>query len=195
VVPPDSPVKTVADLASLAKTKPGGLSFGSQGVGSGGQILGEMFKSRVGMPMVHVPYRGAAPAATDIMAGRIDFLFTSYISIGQQAKAGKLRIIAIGGPKRIKEVPDIPTMADAGYPGLDLVMWHGMVGPAGLPAPIVQRLNAEFIKAAKSPDIERIVAQQATDVMVMQPTEFAGMIADDTKRLSKVIRDARITVK
>jgi tripartite-type tricarboxylate transporter receptor subunit TctC len=86
-------------------------------------------------------------------------------------------------------------MAESGYPGLDLVMWHGMVGPAGLPAPIVQRLNAEFIKAAQSPDIQRIVAQQATDVTVMQPGEFAGMIADDTKRLSKVIRDARITVK
>ena len=131
VVPPDSPVKTVADLAALAKTKPGGLSFGSQSVGSGGQILGEMFKSRVGVPMVHVPYRGAAPAATDIMAGRLDFLFTSYISIGEQAKAGKLRIIAIGGPKRIKEIPDIPTMAEAGYPGLDLVMWHGMVATGG----------------------------------------------------------------
>jgi tripartite-type tricarboxylate transporter receptor subunit TctC len=195
VVPPDSPVKTVADLAALAKTKPGGLSFGSQSVGSGGHILGEMFKGRVGVPMVHVPYRGAAPAVTDIMAGRLDFLFTSYISIGEQAKAGKLRIIAIGGPKRIKEIPDVPTMAEAGYPGLDLVMWHGMVGPAGLPAPIVQRLNAEFIRAAQSPDIERIVAQQATDVMVMQPGEFAGMIASDTKRLSKVIRDARITVK
>ena len=169
MVPPDSPVKTVADLAALAKTKPGGLSFGSQGVGSGGQILGEMFKGRVGVPMVHVPYRGAAPAATDIMAGRLDFLFTSYISIGEQAKAGKLRIIAIGGPKRIEEQPDTPTMAEAGYPGLDLVMWHGMVGPAGLPAPIVTRLNAEFIKAAQSPDIERIVAQQATDVMVISP--------------------------
>ena len=134
VVPPDSPVKTVADLAALAKTKPGGLSFGSQGVGSGGQILGEMFKSRLGVPMVHVPYRGAAPAATDIMAGRLDFLFTSYISIGEQAKAGKLRIVAIGGPKRIDAEPGIPTMAEAGFPGLDLEMWHGMVAPAGTPA-------------------------------------------------------------
>jgi tripartite-type tricarboxylate transporter receptor subunit TctC len=195
VVPPDSPVRTVADLASLAKTKPGGLSFGSQGVGSGGQILGEMFKGRVGVPMTHVPYRGAAPAATDIMAGRIDFLFTSYISIGEQAKAGKIRIIAIGGEKRIAAVPDIPTMAEAGFPGLELDMWHGMVAPAGTPKPIVQRLNAEFSKATRDPDIRRIIDPQATDVFLTTPEDFSKKIAADTERLSKVIRDAKIQVK
>jgi tripartite-type tricarboxylate transporter receptor subunit TctC len=192
VVPPDSPVKTVADLAALAKTKPGGLSFGSQGVGSGGQILGEMFKTRLGVPMVHVPYRGAAPAATDIMAGRLDFLFTSYISIGEQAKAGKLRIIAIGGPKRIDAEPEIPTMAEAGFPGLDLEMWHGMVAPAGTPAAIVKRLNEEFIKATRDPDILRIVVPQATDVFVGTPAEFGKRIAADTERLGEVIRAAGI---
>jgi tripartite-type tricarboxylate transporter receptor subunit TctC len=192
VVPPDSPVKTVADLAALAKTKPGGLSFGSQGVGSGGQILGEMFKTRLGVPMVHVPYRGAAPAATDIMAGRLDFLFTSYISIGEQAKAGKLRIVAIGGPKRIDAEPGIPTMAEAGFPGLDLEMWHGMVAPAGTPAPIVKRLNEEFIKATRDPDILRIVVPQATDIFVGSPAEFGKRIAADTQRLAGVIRSAGI---
>ncbi len=195
VVPPESPVKTVADLAALAKSKPGGLSFGSQGVGSGGQILGEMFKARLGVPMTHVPYRGAAPAATDIMAGRIDFLFTSYISIGEAAKGGKLRIIAIGGQKRIDAAPEIPTMAEAGYPGLDLEMWHGMVAPAGTPAPIVSKLNAEFIKATRDPQILRIVEPQATDVFVSTPEDFGKRIADDTQRLAKVIRDANIAVK
>ena len=192
VVPPDSPAKTVAELAAYAKTKPGSLSFGSQGVGSGGQILGEMFRARVDAPMVHVPFRGAAPAATEIMAGRIDFLFTSYISIGEQAKAGKLRIIAIGGKQRVREHPEIPTMAEAGFPGIDLEMWHGMVGPAGLPAPIVKRLNEEFSKAAGGPDILRITAPQATDVRVSSPEEFARLIASDTERLAKVMRDAGI---
>lgn len=192
VVPPDSPVRTAADLAALAKSKPGGLSFGSQGVGSGGQILGEMFKARLGVPMVHVPYRGAAPAATDIMAGRLDFLFTSYISIGEQAKAGKLRIVAIGGKKRIDAEPNVPTMAEAGFPGLDLEMWHGMVAPAGTPMPIVNRLNAEFIKATRSPDILRIVEPQATDVFVATPDEFGKRIASDSLRLGQVIRDAGI---
>jgi tripartite-type tricarboxylate transporter receptor subunit TctC len=192
VVPPDSPAKTVADLAAFAKQKPGGLSFGSQGAGSGGQILGEMFRQRVGVPMVHVPFRGAAPAATEIMAGRIDFLFTSYISIGEQAKAGKLRMIAIGGKSRTSAAPGVPTMAEAGFPGLDLEMWHGMVAPAGTPAAIVKRLNEEFTKAARGPDIERITAPQATDVVLTSPEEFAKLIAADTERLAKVIREAGI---
>jgi tripartite-type tricarboxylate transporter receptor subunit TctC len=195
VVPADSPVKTAADLAAHAKSKPGGLSFGSQGVGSGGQILGEMFKARVGMPMVHVPYRGAAPAATDIVAGRLDFLFTSYISIGEMAKAGKLRIVAIGGKKRIGAEPNVPTMAEAGFPGLDLDMWHGLVAPAGTPAPIVKRLHDGFAKAARDPDITRIVAPQATDVLITSPEDFSMMIASDTARLSKVIREAGIKLQ
>jgi tripartite-type tricarboxylate transporter receptor subunit TctC len=150
------------------------------------------FKTRLGVPMVHVPYRGAAPAATDIMAGRLDFLFTSYISIGEQAKAGKLRIVAIGGPKRIDAEPGVPTMAEAGFPGLDLEMWHGMVAPAGTPAAIVKRLNEEFIKATRDPDILRIVVPQATDVFVGSPAEFGKRIAADTQRLAEVIRSAGI---
>ncbi len=192
IVPADSPAKSVAELAAYAKSKPGGLSFGSQGVGSGGQIIGEMFKGRVGAPMVHVPFRGAAPAVTEVMSGRIDFLLTSYISAGEQAASGKVRILAIAGLKRISAAPNIPTIAEAGFPGLDLDMWHGMVAPAGTPAPIVKRLNEEFIKATRSPDIERIVAPQATDVFVSTPEEFSRHIAADTERLGKIIRDAGI---
>ena len=192
VVPADSPAKTIAELAAWAKSKPGGLSFGSQGVGSGGQIIGEMFKGRVGAPMVHVPFRGAGPAATEIMAGRIDFLFTSYISVGEQAKAGKLRMIAVAGKKRTDAAPDLPTVAEAGFAGLDMDMWHGMVAPAGTPAAIVQRLNQEFIKAARGPDIVRMIAPQATELLLTTPDDFRKMIADDTERLGKIIRDAGI---
>jgi putative tricarboxylic transport membrane protein len=195
IVNGDSPVKSVAELAALAKSKPGGLSFGSQGVGSGGQILGEMFKSVVGVPMVHVPYRGAAPAVTDVMGGRMDFLFTSYISAGEQAQAGKVRILAIAGKKRSDAAPDVPTMAEAGFPGLDLEMWHGMVAPAGTPTAIVKRLNDEFIKASRSPDIQRLIEVQATDLFLSSPDEFAKTIVSDTERLSKVIRDAGIKLQ
>jgi tripartite-type tricarboxylate transporter receptor subunit TctC len=195
IVPADSPAKSVAELAAFAKTKPGGLSFASQGVGSGGQIIGEMFRGRVGAPMVHVPYRGAAPAVTDVMSGRIDFLFTSYISAGEQAASGKVRILAIAGLKRIDAAPNVPTMAEAGFPGLDLDMWHGMVAPAGTPPAIVRRLNEEFVKATRSPEIERIIAPQATDVFVSTPDEFAKRIAADTERLGKIIRDAGIRLQ
>jgi tripartite-type tricarboxylate transporter receptor subunit TctC len=192
IVPADSPAKSVAELAAHAKSKPGGLSFASQGVGSGGQILGEMFKSRVGAPMVHVPFRGAAPGVTEVMAGRIDFFFTSYISAGEQAKSGKVRIIAIGGKNRTDAAPGIPTMAEVGYPGIEMDMWHGMVAPAGTPAPLVKRLNEEFVKAARSPDIARVVAVQATDIAVTSPEAFSRMIAADSERLGKIIRDAGI---
>jgi tripartite-type tricarboxylate transporter receptor subunit TctC len=195
IVPAESPAKTVAELAAYAKAKPGGLSFASQGVGSGGQILGEMFKSRVGAPMVHVPFRGAGPGVTEVMAGRIDFFFTSYISAGEQAKAGKVRIIAIGGKTRTDAAPGVPTMAEVGYPGIEMDMWHGMVAPAGTPAPIVRRLNEEFIKAARTPDIERIVSVQATDLMLMSPENFSKMIVGDAERLGKVIRDAGIKLQ
>jgi tripartite-type tricarboxylate transporter receptor subunit TctC len=142
--------------------------------------------------MVHVPFRGAGPGVTEVMAGRIDFFFTSYISAGEQAKAGKVRIIAIGGKNRTDAAPGIPTMAEVGYPGIEMDMWHGMVAPAGTPAPLVTRLNEEFIKAARSPDIGRVVAVQATDIAVTSPEEFSKMIAADTKRLGKVIREAGI---
>jgi tripartite-type tricarboxylate transporter receptor subunit TctC len=195
IVPAESPAKTVAELAAYAKSKPGGLSFASQGVGSGGQILGEMFKSRVGAPMVHVPFRGAAPGVTEVMANRIDFFFTSYISAGEQAKGGKVRIIAIGGKNRTDAAPGIPTMAEVGYPGIEMDMWHGMVAPAGTPAPIIKRLNEEFIKAARSPDIARIVSVQATDLALMSPEEFSRMIASDAERMAKVIRDAGVKLQ
>ncbi len=195
IVPADSPARSVAELAALAKSKPAGLTFASQGVGSGGQILGEMFKARVGAPMVHVPYRGAGPGVTDVMAGRIDFFFTSFISASEQAAAGKVRILAIAGLKRTDAAPNLPTMAEAGFAGLELDMWHGMVGPAGMPAATVKRLNEEFIKAARGPDIQRIIAPQATDLMLTTPEDFAKIIAADTQRLSKIIRDAGIKLQ
>jgi tripartite-type tricarboxylate transporter receptor subunit TctC len=188
VVPPDSPVKTVADLVALAKTKPGGLSFGSQGVGSGGQILGEVFKNRLGVPMVHVPYRGAAP---DRHHGRPPRFPIHVLHLGWRAGQGR----QAPRHRHRNAVPDIPTVAEAGYPELSLLMWHGMVAPAGLPAPIVMRLNAEFAKAARSPEIQQIIAPQATDLMLTSPQEFSAMIAADTERLGKVIRDAGIKVK
>jgi tripartite-type tricarboxylate transporter receptor subunit TctC len=125
----------------------------------------------------------------------MDFLFTSYISAGEQAQAGKVRILAIAGKKRTDAAPNVPTMAEAGFPGIDLEMWHGMVAPAGTPASIVKRLNEEFIKASRSPDIQRIIEVQATDLFLSTPDEFAKTIASDTGRLGKVIRDTGIKLQ
>jgi len=192
VVPAASPAKTVKDLVALAKSKPGGLNYASQGVGSGGHILGEMFRLRSGAPFVHVPYRGAGPAVQDLAAGNVDLLFSSYVSAIGQVQGGKLRILGWTATKRSPALPDVPTMAEAGFPGTELEIWQGIVAPLGMPAPIVRKLNEEFIKAAKSPDIVAKVAAQAVEMYTTTPQEFAKLIAADVERLGKVIREAGI---
>ncbi|MPZ56406.1 MAG: tripartite tricarboxylate transporter substrate binding protein [Rhizobiales bacterium] len=191
-VPSELPVRSVKDLAALAKTRPNGLNFGSQGVGSGGHILGEMFKLRSGAPMTHVPYRGAAPAVTDLAAGRIDLLFASYISVAGQVQSGKLRLLALTAPKRSPTLPDLPTMAEAGYPGMDVLIWHGLVAPAGTPPAIVRKLNEAFVKAANAPDVVGRVTPQVAEITTSTPDDFAKLIAADIALFAKVIKDAGI---
>jgi tripartite-type tricarboxylate transporter receptor subunit TctC len=192
VVPSGSPARTVKELVELARTKPGGLNYASQGVGSGGHILGEMLRLESGAPFVHVPYRGAGPAVQDLAAGSVDLLFSSYVSAIGQVQAGKLRILGWTAAKRTPALPDVPTMAEAGYPGVDLEIWQGIVAPAGLPGDLVRKLNAEFVKAAKSPDVVEKIAAQAVEMTTSTPDEFAKLIAADVARLGKLIRDAGI---
>jgi len=192
VVPDALPARSVKDLVALAKTKAGGLNFASQGVGSGGHILGEMLRLKSGAPFTHVPYRGAGPAVSDLAAGNVDLLFSSYVSAIGQVQAGKLRVLGWTATKRAPAIPDVPTMAEAGFPGTELEIWHGIVAPAGTPAAIVRKLNEEFVKAAKSPDVLSKVAPQAVEMSTLSPAEFAKLIATDIDVLGKVIRDAGI---
>jgi tripartite-type tricarboxylate transporter receptor subunit TctC len=192
VVPAGSPAKSVKELVALSKTKAGGLNYGSQGVGSGGHILGEMLRQVSGVPMQHVPYRGAGPAVNDLVAGNIDFLFSSYVSAIGQVEAGKLRVLGWTAPKRSAALPNVPTMAEAGFTGTELEIWQGIVGPASMPAPLVRRLNEEFIKAAQAPEVVSKVAVQAVDITTSSPEAFAKLIASDVARLGKVVRDAGI---
>jgi tripartite-type tricarboxylate transporter receptor subunit TctC len=192
VVPASSPAKSMAELAAFAKTKPGGLTFGSQGVGSGAHLLGEMFKRMVGVPMVHVPYRGAAPAIQDLLAARVDVVFATYLSAGAHVEVGKLRILAVTAGKRSPLIPNIPTTAEAGFPGLEYELWYGMLAPAGTPAPVIKFLNQEFVKAARTPAVVEMAKQQGADVVANTPDEFAKLIASDMARLGKVVKDAGI---
>jgi tripartite-type tricarboxylate transporter receptor subunit TctC len=192
VVPTKSPARSVKELVELAKTKPSGLNYASQGVGSGGHILGEMLRLRSGAPFVHVPYRGAGPAVQDLAAGNVDLLFSSYVSAIGQVQGGQLRILGWTAPKRTPALPEVPTMAEAGYPGVELEIWQGIVAPAGTPPAIVRKLNAELIKAATSPDVVQKVAAQAVEITTGTPEDFAKLIAADVARLGKLIRDAGI---
>jgi tripartite-type tricarboxylate transporter receptor subunit TctC len=191
-VPAELPAKSVKELVALAKSRPNGLNFGSQGVGSGGHILGEMLKLRTGAAMTHVPYRGAAPAVTDLAAGRIDLLFASYISVAGQVQAGKLKLLALTAPKRSAVLPDLPTMAEAGFADMDVLIWHGMVAPAGTPPAIVRKLNEAFVKAANAPDIVGRVTPQVAEITTSTPEEFARLIAADIALFGQVIKDAGI---
>jgi tripartite-type tricarboxylate transporter receptor subunit TctC len=190
VVPEASPARTVADLVALAKTKPEGLSYGSQGVGTGGHLLGELLAKHAGVKLVHVPYRGIAPAVTDTVAGRMDMLFASYISMGGHVESGKLRMLAIAGTQRHPRIPDVPTMAEAGYPDVQMQQWFGLFAPAGTPAPVVRKLNAEFVKALDSDDVKDKVLPQVASVIPGPPEDLAAMVARDIVRLGQVVKDS-----
>jgi tripartite-type tricarboxylate transporter receptor subunit TctC len=190
VVPADSPAKTVADLVALAKSKPGGLTFASQGVGAGGHLLGEMFKAQTKSNLSHVPYKGSAPALTDMLAGRVDVFFDAMVTSLPYVRDGKLRALAIANKTRSKLLPDVPTMAEAGFPGVEMDQWFGMMVPAGTPPPVVQKLNQEFVKAVRSPDIEKSLTERGLDVVTSTPEQFAAVIKADTATLGKVVKES-----
>jgi tripartite-type tricarboxylate transporter receptor subunit TctC len=187
-VPFDSPAKSVTELVALAKSRPAGLSFASQGTGSAGHLLGEMFKLRTGADMVHVPYRGAAPAAIDLSAGRVDFFFVSYSSLLPFLQGGKVRAIAVTSPQRLPVLPDAPTMTEAGYAGLALDAWFGLLAPAGTPDAVIDKLNAAFVQAVRDPQVIKQMTDQGAEGLATTPAEFATFIASETERFGKVVR-------
>jgi tripartite-type tricarboxylate transporter receptor subunit TctC len=192
IVPAASPAKTVKELIDYGRSKPSGLSYASQGLGSGGQVMGELLRLKTGLSMTHVPYRGAGPAVQDVAAGNVDMLFTSYISAAGQIQAGKTRVIAFTAQKRSPILPDVPTTAEQGFAGIEMDVWHGIVAPKGTPAAIVKRLNEEFVKAAQAPDIVQMMQAQASEVFVSTPEDFGKLIASDAERLGKAVRAAGI---
>ena len=189
VVPAASPAKSVGELVALGKSKPDGLSYGSQGVGTGGHLLGELLAKHAQIKLVHVPYRGIAPAVTDTVAGRMDLLFSSYLSAAGHIEADRLRMLAIAGTQRHPSIPNIPTMPEAGFPDVQMQQWFGLFAPAGTPMPIVQKLNAEFVKALQSDDVKSKVLPQVAFVTPSTPEELAATVARDMVRLGQVVRD------
>jgi tripartite-type tricarboxylate transporter receptor subunit TctC len=189
-VPLDSPAKSVSELVALAKSKPGGLSFASQGTGSGGHLLGEMLKARTGANMVHIPYRGAGPAALDLAAGRVDFFFVSYSSALSFLQAGKVRVLAVTSPKRLPALPDAPTMREVGFAGIELDAWFGLVAPAGTPDPVIGKLNAAFVQAVRDPEVIKQMIDQGAEpaANATTPDEFATFIASETERFGQIVK-------
>jgi len=195
VVPLESPAKSVAELAALAKSRPEGLTFASQSIGTGGHLLGEMFRMRTGAKLEHVPYKGSAPALADLIAGRVDFFFDAVITATPQIRAGRIRALATASRKRAAVLPDVPTMAEAGFPGIEADFWFALFAPAGTPPDVVQRLNQAFAKAMHSPEVKARFSEQGLDITTGTPEELAALIQADTQRLGKVVREAGVKIE
>lgn len=194
VVPGASPARSVADLVALAKSKPEGLTYGSQGVGTGGHLLGVLLAKHAGIKLLHVPYRGVAPAVTDTVAGRVDLLFASYLSGAGHIEAGRLRMLAIAGTERHPGIADIPTVPETGYPDVHMQQWFGLFAPAGTPAPIIQKLNADFVKALRSKQVADKVLPQIAFVTPSTPEELGAMVVRDIARYGQVVRESGATI-
>ena len=190
VVPVGSPAKTPADLVALAKAKPNGMTYASQGIGAGGHLQGEMFRKMTGVTLTHVPYKGSGPALQDMLAGRVDLFFDALITAGPHTREGKLRALAITSKTRSNLYPDLPTMEELGFNGMELDAWFGMFVPAGTPQPVVRKLHEEFVKAIRSPDLVKRFTDLGLDVVTNTPEEFAALIASDIVKLGQVVRDS-----
>lgn len=190
IVPQESPATSAAGLVAYARSKPEGLTYGSQGVGTGGHLLGVILAKDAGITLVHVPYRGVAPAVTDMVAARLDFMFASYLTASPFIESGRLRMLAIAGSKRHPQIPQVPTMAEAGFPDVQMAQWFGVFGPAGMPAEIVQRLNAEFVKALESEEVRKVLLPQGSIPIPGSPDDLAAMVRRDIVRLGAIVRDS-----
>jgi tripartite-type tricarboxylate transporter receptor subunit TctC len=187
VVHPSLPVKTVKELIDLAKVKPGQLTFGSAGTGSTLHLSGELFKAMAGVDIVHVPYKGGAPAMTDLLGGRLTMIFDSISQAAPHIKAGKIRALAVTTAKRVQAFPEIPTIAEAGVPGYEATAWFGIVGPANIPPDTVKKLNSEFDKILKMPEVKDKFAELGTETVGGTSEEFTGHIKKEIVKWAKVV--------
>ena len=192
VVAENVPAKNMAELIALAKKQPGKLNFASSGPGSLPHLAGELFKLQAKIDIVHVPYRGAAPAVNDLLGGQVQMVFLDLPVLLPQVKAGKLRPIAVGAEKRVPSAPDVPTTAEAGLPQLQTENWYGMVAPAGTPKEVVAALNKAAVEALKDPDVVAKLSSQGAILVGDTPDEFRAFIASETAKWAKVIKDAGV---
>ncbi|MEN3292446.1 MAG: hypothetical protein V7642_1699 [Burkholderiales bacterium] len=189
VVNSNLPVKNVADLVALAKADPNKLSYGSVSVGSASHLTMEMFKSAAKIDIMHVPYKGAAPAVTDLLAGYVQTAFMVPGNVQQFIKEGRLKPIAVSGQKRFANAPNIPTMIESGYPDFVATSWIGFLAPAGTPKNIIDRYNKEIVKILHTPDVRDKLKDMEFEVVATSPEQFSAWIRSEIPRWGKVIKD------
>ena len=188
VVNPQVPAKSVAELITHARTKPGGLNFGSGSTGSAGHLAGELFNSLAGVRMVHVPYKGAPAAMQDLIGGRIDLMFDNLASSLAQVKAGRIRALAVTTAKRTPLAPDLPTLAESGLPGFDISTWFGLFVPAGTPKAAVDRIHADFTRALAEPEVREKLVAMGADPVGSTPEAFTAFVAAEAAKYAKLVK-------
>jgi len=190
VVYPSLKAGSIQEFIALAKAEPGKINVGSGGNGTGAHLALEMFKARAGIDVLHVPYKGNGPALTDLLGGQISAMFLPYPLARPHIEAGKLRVLGTANRRRAAAIPQVPTIAESGLPGFEAQSWFGIVAPAGTPAPIISRLNAEIAKVMRQPEIKEKLAVQGAESAASTPAEFKAFIGSEITRWAQVVKDS-----
>ena len=188
VVNPAVPAETVQELVAYAKNNPGKVNFSSGGIGVLPHLIGELFKAKAGITIVHVPYRGGAPSINDVVSGQVQMTFEGTSVLLPLIKAGKLRALAVTSAKRIAELPDVPTMAESGYPDVVSTSWTGLLAPAGTSREVIIRLNLQLNEGLNSPELREVFAKRSSDVIGGSPQDFTNLIKSDMAKWAPIVR-------
>jgi tripartite-type tricarboxylate transporter receptor subunit TctC len=188
------PARTVQELVAYGKANPEKLTYASQGIGSTAHLSGAQLEVRAGIKMIHVPYRGSAPALNDIMAGNVDMFFDTLATSVPLHQAGKLRIMAVAGTERSPALPDIPTIAESGFPGFRSITWFAMVAPPNTPPALAEKINRDVVAVLQQPELQAKLHQLQLDPMIGTPADATAFFAEETKLWGDVIREANVSV-
>ena len=189
VVNPESPPRTLQEFVEWTKKRSGELNYGSAGLGSGGHLAGELYNQMAHVKAQHIPYKGSGPALVDLIGGRYDYNFAGLQAAQPHVRSGKLRGLAVTTPQRVAVLPDVPAVAEA-IPGYEVVGWYGIAGPAGMPAPLVERLNHELLQVLKQPDVHERIVNDGSEPVGSSPREFRDFMAADLAKWAKVVKES-----
>jgi tripartite-type tricarboxylate transporter receptor subunit TctC len=195
VVNPGTPAKNVSELVALLKAKPGGYNYGSNGNGTAQHLIGTQFQNLTGTELVHVPYKGSGPLATDLLGGQITMSFDTVTPVLQHIKAGKLRALAVTTAKRSSALPDVPTLEEAGLKAFNIGTWFGVLAPVATPKDILGRLNAEMVKVIQSPEFRKRMDEIGAEPIGNSADEMALQIKSETEKFSRLVKDAKVTIE
>jgi len=195
VVNPSIPAKNVKELIAYAKANPGKLTYGSAGMGTAHHLIGEVFNSRAGVDILHVPYKGSAPAIADLIGGQVSVMYDTVASCLPHVKAGKLRALAVATAKPSSALPDVPTISDAALPGFEVTTWFGALAPAKTPKELIAKLNAEMVRILGMPDVRKRLLDSGAEPVGNTPEQMAAQIKKETEEFAKIVKQAKIVAE